>query len=189
MLGGGGTVNINALLACPPTVTMRFPVVAPFGTRATKLVLLQLVGVAAVRLNVTVLVPCVAPKLAPAIVTDVPPIPDFGLRLVRLGAGAVWAWSTGALARRNPINAATRSPSLLNALVPRRHVNRTVADAESRVMMSSYQTNNLAGSDEISEIAPDGDEGWRGDSVGNGSPQGSGKGSYESEATPMSFKR
>jgi hypothetical protein len=53
------------------------------------LVALQLVGVATVPLNVTVLVPCVAPKLVPVIVTDVPTIPEFGLRLVILGLIAV----------------------------------------------------------------------------------------------------
>jgi hypothetical protein len=49
------------------------------------LVALQLVGVATVPLNVTVLVPCVVPKLVPAIVTDVPRAPEFGVRLVMLG--------------------------------------------------------------------------------------------------------
>src|SRR5256886_3154114 len=53
------------------------------------LVALQLVGVAAVPLNFTVLVPCVAPKLTPVIVTDVPRTPDVGLRLVMLGGGTV----------------------------------------------------------------------------------------------------
>ena len=53
------------------------------------LVALQLVGVATAPLNVTVLVPCVAPKLVPVIVTDVPTIPEFGLRLVILGLIAV----------------------------------------------------------------------------------------------------
>jgi len=42
--------------------------------------------VAAIPLNVTVLVPCVAPKLTPAIATDVPTGPETGLRLVMLGA-------------------------------------------------------------------------------------------------------
>jgi hypothetical protein len=40
------------------------------------LVALQLVGVPAVPLNVTVLVPWVAPKFAPVIVTGVPTPPD-----------------------------------------------------------------------------------------------------------------
>jgi hypothetical protein len=49
------------------------------------LVALQLVGAAAVPLNVTVLVPCDAPKFAPAIVTDVPTVPELGVKLVMLG--------------------------------------------------------------------------------------------------------
>jgi len=57
------------------------------------LVALQLVGVAVVPLNVTVLVPCDAPKLAPAIVTELPVGPKLGLRLVILG-GAVTPKST-----------------------------------------------------------------------------------------------
>jgi hypothetical protein len=48
------------------------------------LVALQLVGVANVPLNFTVLVPCVAPKFAPAIVTGVPITPDAGFKLVML---------------------------------------------------------------------------------------------------------
>src|SRR5207253_7643660 len=85
MLGAGTvTVKLTPLLATPPTVTTTFPVVAPVGTGTTMLVALQLVGVAAVPLNFTVLVPCVAPKFAPVIVTDVPRTPDVGLRLVML---------------------------------------------------------------------------------------------------------
>jgi len=57
MLGVGSTVNVTPLLATPPTVTTTLPVVAPVGTFATMLVALQLVGVAAVPLNVSVLVP------------------------------------------------------------------------------------------------------------------------------------
>ncbi len=51
------------------------------------LVALQLVGVPAIPLNVTVLVPCVAPKFAPTTVTDVPTNPDVGFKLVMLGPG------------------------------------------------------------------------------------------------------
>ena len=50
------------------------------------LVAFQLVGVAAAPLKVTVLVPWVAPKSPPEIATDVPGIPDVGLRLVMVGA-------------------------------------------------------------------------------------------------------
>src|ERR1700722_19206495 len=69
------TVNAGPLLATPPTVTTTLPVVAPLGTGTIMLVAAQLVGVAVVPLNFTVLVPCVAPKFVPAIVTAVPTDP------------------------------------------------------------------------------------------------------------------
>lgn len=61
-------------LGTPPTVTttFMFPGDTPAGTCATMLVSLQLVGVTAVPLKVTVLVPWVDPKLVPLIVTAVP---------------------------------------------------------------------------------------------------------------------
>jgi hypothetical protein len=62
-------------------VTTTVPVVAQLGTGTTMLVPLQLVGVPAVPLNFTVLVPCVAPKFVPVIVTEVPTDPDVGFRL------------------------------------------------------------------------------------------------------------
>src|ERR1700730_19184246 len=82
------TVKPTPWLATPFTVTTTGPVSAPFGTDATMLVLLQLPAatVASVPLNVTVLVPCVPPKFAPAIVTPVPTAPDDGVTLVMLGA-------------------------------------------------------------------------------------------------------
>lgn len=86
MVGGVITVKLTPLLARPPTVTTTFPVVAPLGTGATMLVALQLVGVAAAPLNVTALVPWLAPKLVPAIVTDDPTEPEAGLTLEILGA-------------------------------------------------------------------------------------------------------
>ena len=85
MLGGVVTVKATPLLARPPTVTTTFPVVAPVGTGTPMLVALQLVGVAVVPLNVTVLVPCVAPKFVPATATEVPTGPAVGFRLVILG--------------------------------------------------------------------------------------------------------
>jgi hypothetical protein len=81
------TVKPTPLLAVPPTVTTTFPVVAPAGTGAIMLVELQEVAVVVVPLNLRVLDPCMAPKFAPAIVTDVPINPDVGFRLVMLGAG------------------------------------------------------------------------------------------------------
>jgi len=57
MLGAATTVKLTPLLALFETVTTTFPVVAPLGTVAPMLVLLQLVTVAAVPLNLTVLLP------------------------------------------------------------------------------------------------------------------------------------
>src|SRR5437899_1193781 len=86
MLGGDEvTLKFIPLLATPPTVTTTLAVVAPAGAGATMLVALQLVGVPAVPLRVSVLVPCVAPKFAPVIATDVPSTPDVGFKLVILG--------------------------------------------------------------------------------------------------------
>jgi hypothetical protein len=84
--GGTWTVNETPLLARPATVTTTLPVVAPAGTGATMLVFDQLVGVAVVPLNFTVLVPCVAPKFVPVIVTDAATGPVVGDSVVMLGA-------------------------------------------------------------------------------------------------------
>jgi hypothetical protein len=88
MLGAETTVKLFPLLATLDTVTTTLPVVAPEGTAATMLVLLQLVTVAVVPLNFTVLVPCVAPKFVPVIVTEALTAPDVGDRLVILGEAA-----------------------------------------------------------------------------------------------------
>src|SRR5690242_9009656 len=81
------TVKRTPLLGEPATVTTRFPVVAPLGTGTTMLVGLQLVGDAAIELNVRVLVPWLAPKFAPVTVTTFPNVPNVGLMLLMLGAG------------------------------------------------------------------------------------------------------
>src|SRR5436189_4232132 len=96
----GGTVTVKGtpLLERPPTVTTTFPVVAPLGTGTVKLVALQLVGVATVPLNATVLVPCVAPKFAPVIVTAVPTGPDVGLSVL-IDGGTVTVNGAPLLAR------------------------------------------------------------------------------------------
>jgi hypothetical protein len=87
MLGPGVvTVKLTPLLAAPPTVTTTLPVVAPAGTGTAMLDELQLVGAPAVPLKLTVLVPCVAPKLAPVIVMLAPTNPEAGFRLVMAGA-------------------------------------------------------------------------------------------------------
>jgi predicted N-acetyltransferase YhbS len=69
MYGVESSVNAYPLLAEPPTMTTTLPVVAPVGTVAVTTVLFQLVGVASVPLNVTVLAPIVDPKFDPVIVT------------------------------------------------------------------------------------------------------------------------
>src|SRR5262252_730179 len=74
------TVNVRLLLATPPTVTMTGPVVAPAGTGTVMEPVAQLVGVAVTPLKVTVDAPCVAPKLLPAITTEVPTSPAFGVK-------------------------------------------------------------------------------------------------------------
>lgn len=89
MLGAIVTVKLTPLLACPPTVTTTFPLVAPLGTGTAIEVALQLVGLAVVPLNVTVLVPWVDAKFAPVMVTEAPTGPDVGKRLLILGAGVV----------------------------------------------------------------------------------------------------
>ena len=59
--------------------------VAPLGTEVPMLPEPQLVTVASIPLNVTVLVPCVDPKLEPLIVTDCPMGPEFVDKLEMLG--------------------------------------------------------------------------------------------------------
>jgi hypothetical protein len=83
--GGTVTVKLTPLLSTLFTVTATFPDVAPIGTGTTICVEFQTVGVAATPLNVTVLVPCTAPKLVPVIVTDVPTDPEVGDRLAIAG--------------------------------------------------------------------------------------------------------
>lgn len=60
---------------------------APVGTIATMLVVVQLVADASVPLNLTVLGPWLLPKLEPAMVTDAPTAPDVGERFAMAGAG------------------------------------------------------------------------------------------------------
>jgi hypothetical protein len=60
------------------TTTATIPLVAPFGTGTTMLVLLQLDGVARTPLKVTALVPCEGPNPVPLIVTFAPTFPWVG---------------------------------------------------------------------------------------------------------------
>ena len=81
-------MNDTPLLGTPLTVTTTLPLEAPAGTVTVMLVSLQPnnFGVAAIPLNVTLLVPCAGPKFVPAIVTEAPAAPDAGVRLVIVGA-------------------------------------------------------------------------------------------------------
>ena|SRR5690348_14044669 len=81
------TENGVPLLAKPPKVTTTFPLIAPEGTGTTMDVADQLVGVAMVPLNVTMLDPCEVPKFEPDIVTDVPTEPEFGATLAIAASG------------------------------------------------------------------------------------------------------
>ncbi len=85
MLGAETTVKLTPLLALLETVTTTLPVVAPEGTVVTKLVALQLVTLAVVPLNFSVLVPCDEPKVVPDIVTDAPTAPEVIERLAMCG--------------------------------------------------------------------------------------------------------
>jgi hypothetical protein len=83
-------VKLTPLLFCVPVPTNTLPLVAPTGTTAAMLVLLQLKVVAVPPpVNVTVLVPLVGPKLVPVSVTAVPAAPEVGARLVSPGATIV----------------------------------------------------------------------------------------------------
>jgi hypothetical protein len=76
-------VKVTPLLVELPTLTTTFPLVV-HGTGATILVLLQLDGVVATPLKVTVF-PVWPAKLAPASVTAVPCSPDVGDKLLIAG--------------------------------------------------------------------------------------------------------
>src|SRR6185503_20926013 len=85
------------------------------------LVALQLVGAARVPLNAIVLVPWVAPKFAPAIVTAVPTGPDAGVRLVMLGtlgAGASTVRLKVVVCVTDPATAVTVIVEVPSAAVP-----------------------------------------------------------------------
>jgi hypothetical protein len=86
MFGGGITEKLREFEA-PPCVTITDPVVAVAGTGTTICVLLQLVGLPATPLKVTV--PATDPKFVPLIVTEAPARAAFGEMLLILGAGIV----------------------------------------------------------------------------------------------------
>ncbi len=81
-------VNDELLAGVPLTVTENDPEDAPDGTIAVIETAAQLTTVAVVPSSAIVLLPCVAPKLEPEIVTSVPTGPEVGDRLVIDGACA-----------------------------------------------------------------------------------------------------
>jgi hypothetical protein len=82
----GAPVKYIPLLGTPEVVTITFPVVDPAGTVTVILVGIQLVGIAVIPLNDTVLLLWGDPKLVPVIVTEVPAAPVAGDKLEILGA-------------------------------------------------------------------------------------------------------
>src|SRR5690242_17539343 len=87
-VGDGITVKVTPLLGTPKTVTTTFPVLAPAGTVTPMLVALQPENtVACVPPKLTVLLPWLAPKFVPVIVTVVPTAPLVGDTLVIVGVG------------------------------------------------------------------------------------------------------
>jgi hypothetical protein len=115
MLGAGVSVNVDPLLACPPTVTTTGPLVAPVGTGAVMDVALHAVGVEAIPLKLTVLLVCVLRKFVPAITTEVPTAPVLGVRLVIVGAGAPRGNTT--VESKLPFSVPSMSSSPLNVVV------------------------------------------------------------------------
>src|SRR5580693_4666452 len=85
MTGDGLTVKLLPLLDTPPTLTTTLPEVAPVGTWTDSVVELHETHVTGVPLNVTVLVPCDAPKPLPIISTNVPAGPVWGVITAMLG--------------------------------------------------------------------------------------------------------
>jgi hypothetical protein len=83
----GVTVKVTPLLVVPPDTIVTGPVVVPAGTGTTMLESLQLMGVAAVPLKFTTLVPCGIPNPEPAIVTTELTVPEVGVSEEMLGGG------------------------------------------------------------------------------------------------------
>jgi hypothetical protein len=82
---GANTVNVTPLLATPFTVTTTGPVVTLAGAFATICVADQVDTDAVKPLNVTELLPCIAPKFVPLIETCVSVEPEVGERFVMFG--------------------------------------------------------------------------------------------------------
>jgi hypothetical protein len=108
MRGVGRNVKLTVLLAFPAAVTTTGPELAPLGTGTVICESVQLAGVAAAPLKVTVLEPWVRPKVVPAIVTVVPDGAEEGERLVMFGTTVKFTLLLGippALTTRGPVDA------------------------------------------------------------------------------------
>ena len=111
--GVASTVNGTVLLPALATqaCTLTLPIGALDGTVATIEVALQLVIPAETPPNVTVLLPCVEPKLLPAIVTDAFAGAEVGDKVVIMGVCAV-AMLANDRKDRKAKNAMTRSAEI-----------------------------------------------------------------------------
>jgi hypothetical protein len=141
MLGVGSTVNAAPGLGKSFTATTTLPVVAPAGTVTTIDIALQLVGVAAMALNVTVLVPWLAPKFVPVIVTAAPTAPEEGDRLVMPGGGG------GALEVPLPLLPHPDRPSVAPKAIPRQRTPvllATFMHLARRQFIESWNNRNTA---------------------------------------------
>jgi hypothetical protein len=126
------TVKPTALLATLFTVTTTDPVVAPPGTGATMRLAVQLLGAAAVPLNLMLLVPCDAPKFAPLMVTAVPTVPDVGERLTTLGAvGDVKSAETSA-------EYGLFSPAVFTACAAKKYFEPVASDTDHVVTLPTF---------------------------------------------------
>ena len=135
--GAGTTVKVTPLLALLETVTTTLPVVAPDGTVATMLVALQLVAVAVVPLNLTVLVPWVEPKFVPVIVTEAPTAPEGGDKFEMVGAAA---WATPAKMDRSEIARIGNDFHLCARMRNSLHGFPVAADQQNSVLRKRYFT-------------------------------------------------
>jgi hypothetical protein len=138
IVGGCVTVNITPLLNCPPTDTVTGPLVTPDGTVAMMLVGVQLVEEAEVPLNEIVLVPGVAPKFVPLIVTGLPTPLAAGDSEEIVGGGitvnvAALLLCASTMSRTGPVTAFAGTVKV--ALVSLQLVANTVAPLKSTMLV------------------------------------------------------
>jgi hypothetical protein len=111
------------------------PVDAPFGTVAVILVSLHLLAVAVVSLNFTVLVPCMAPKFDPVMITEVATGPEFGFEPVIVTAGGVIGGVVGVDGEPAPPQPATHHKARHARLTRYFNPNKTLPFARLRIFL------------------------------------------------------